>query len=88
MFCYLVKVNGGDEGFDWVIWCLENSGYIVVIVYLEGEVEFVLYQYQEEQGIDLIVMGVYGYFRICEWLIGSIIDCMFCNVRVFYLILR
>ena len=53
---HLVKVNGDDEGLDWATRCLENSGHTVVTARLEGEVEAALHQYQEEQGIDLIVI--------------------------------
>ena len=86
--CHLVKVNGGDEGLDWATRCLENSGHTVVTAHLEGEVESALHQYQEEQGIDLIVMGAYGHSRIREWLIGSTTDRMLRNARVPHLILR
>ena len=85
---HLVKVNGDDEGLDWATQCLENSGHTVVTARLEGEVESVLHRYQEEQGIDLIVMGAYGHSRIREWLIGSTTDRMIRNARVPHLILR
>ncbi len=86
--CHLVKVNGDDEGLDWATQCLENSGHTVVTARLEGEVEAALHQYQEEQGIDLIVMGAYGHSRIRELLIGSTTDRMLRNARVPHLILR
>ena len=60
----------------------------MVTARLEGEVEAALHQYQEEQGIDLIVMGAYGHSRIREWLIGSTTDRMLRNARVPHLILR
>ena len=85
---HLVKVNGDDEGLDWATQCLENSGHTVVTARLEGEVEAALHQYQEEQGIDLIVMGAYGHSRIRELLIGSTTDRMLRNARVPHLILR
>ena len=85
---HLVKVNGDDEGLDWATRCLENSGHTVVTARLEGEVEAALHQYQEEQGIDLIVMGAYGHSRIRELLIGSTTDRMLRNARVPHLILR
>jgi nucleotide-binding universal stress UspA family protein len=85
---HLVKVNGDDEGLDWATQCLENSGHTVVTARLEGEVESALHQYQEEQGIDLIVMGAYGHSRIRELLIGSTTDRMIRNARVPHLILR
>ena len=85
---HLVKVNGDDEGLDWATQCLENSGHTVVTARLEGEVESALHRYQEEQGIDLIVMGAYGHSRIRELLIGSTTDRMLRNARVPHLILR
>ena len=86
--CHLVKVNGDDEGLDWATQCLENSGHTVVTARLEGEVESALHRYQDEQGIDLIVMGAYGHSRIRELLIGSTTDRMLRNARVPHLILR
>lgn len=86
--CHLVKVNGDDEGLDWATQCLENSGHTVVTARLEGEVESALHRYQEEQSIDLIVMGAYGHSRIRELLIGSTTDRMIRNARVPHLILR
>jgi nucleotide-binding universal stress UspA family protein len=86
--CHLVKVNGDDEGLDWATQCLENSGHTVVAARLEGEVESALHRYQEQQGIDLIVMGAYGHSRIRELLIGSTTGRMIRNARVPHLILR
>lgn len=90
--CHLVQVNGGDnkgrEGLDWARGCLETSGHPVETADLNGEVEAALHRYQEDHGIDLIVMGAYGHSRIREFLIGSTTDRMIRNARVPHLILR
>lgn len=37
----------------------------------QGDVERALHAYQEEQGIDVLIMGAYGHSRICRFLVGS-----------------
>lgn len=36
-----------------------------------GDVEQTLHEYQEEQGIDILVMGAYGHSRIRQFFVGS-----------------
>ncbi|SDW80067.1 universal stress protein [Marinobacter mobilis] len=36
-----------------------------------GDVETALHRYQQEQGIDLLIMGAYGHSRIRQFLVGS-----------------
>ncbi|NVK40408.1 MAG: universal stress protein [Oceanospirillaceae bacterium] len=50
---------------------LENAGHEVRTATLDGEVEPALHAYQQEQGIDLLVMGAYGHSRIRQFLVGS-----------------
>lgn len=50
---------------------LEEAGFEAPAVMLSGEVEKALRRYQQDQGIDLIIMGAYGHSRIRHLLIGS-----------------
>lgn len=50
---------------------LEKAGFTAPSVILAGEVEKTLRQYQQEQQIDMVIMGAYGHSRIRQLLIGS-----------------
>lgn len=50
---------------------LTSAGHKVHTVIRAGEVEPALHTYQEEHGIDLLVMGAYGHSRIRQFLVGS-----------------
>jgi len=50
---------------------LASAGHKVHAVIRAGEVEPALHTYQEEHGIDLLVMGAYGHSRIRQFLVGS-----------------
>jgi nucleotide-binding universal stress UspA family protein len=50
---------------------LEDAGIEAPTAILPGESESVLRQYQQDNGIDLIIMGAYGHSRIRQFLIGS-----------------
>jgi len=50
---------------------LASAGHKVHAVIRAGEVEPALHTYQEEHGIDLLVMGAYGQSRIRQFLVGS-----------------
>ena len=50
---------------------LEDAGIEAPTAILPGESELVLRQYQQDKGIDLIIMGAYGHSRIRRLLIGS-----------------
>lgn len=50
---------------------LASAGHKVHAVIRAGEVEPALHTYQEEHGIDLLVMGAYGHSRLRQFLVGS-----------------
>jgi len=50
---------------------LTLAGHKVHTAIRSGEVEPTLHAYQEEHGIDLLVMGAYGHSRIRQFLVGS-----------------
>lgn len=50
---------------------LEKAGFEVHASIRAGDVEKVLLDYEEEQDIDMIVMGAYGHSRIRQFFVGS-----------------
>ena len=50
---------------------LAASGCEVHLAIREGDVEKTLHSYQQENAIDLLVMGAYGHSRIRQFLVGS-----------------
>lgn len=67
---------------------LETAGFEVASLILPGEVESVLSRYQEENNIDLVIMGAYGNSRIRQLLIGSTTTGMMRKSKVPLLLLR
>ncbi|UAW98658.1 universal stress protein [Halopseudomonas nanhaiensis] len=50
---------------------LERAGFDVIAAIRSGDVENTLLDYEEEQGVDMIVMGAYGHSRIRQFFVGS-----------------
>ncbi len=67
---------------------LEDAGIEAPTAILPGESELVLRQYQQDKGIDLIIMGAYGHSRIRRLLIGSTTTAMLRQSVVPVLLLR
>ncbi|ALC16891.1 nucleotide-binding universal stress protein, UspA family [Desulfuromonas soudanensis] len=67
---------------------LEQAGFDVPAVILPGEAESVLGEYQQEHGIDLMIMGAYGHSRIRHLLIGSTTTTMLRKSTIPLLLLR
>ena len=67
---------------------LESAGFETPAVILPGEASSVLSQYQQEHGIDLMIMGAYGHSRIRQLLIGSTTTEMMLKSTVPLLLLR
>lgn len=67
---------------------LTGAGCEVHLAIRAGDVEKTLHAYQEEQGIDLLVMGAYGHSRIRQFLVGSTTTNMLRNTRTPLVILR
>ena len=67
---------------------LESNGFETQSVILPGETESVLSRYQQEQGIDLMIMGAYGHSRIRQLLIGSTTTEMLRKTSIPLLLLR
>lgn len=67
---------------------LDEAGCEVHLAIRAGDVEKTLHAYQEEHGIDLLVMGAYGHSRIRQFLVGSTTTTMLSHSRSPLVILR
>jgi nucleotide-binding universal stress UspA family protein len=67
---------------------LAEAGFNAPALILPGEVEQVLTSYQQQEKIDLMIMGAYGHSRIRQLLIGSTTTAMIRNSTVPLLLLR
>ena len=89
--CHLVAVGKDKqlgEDLAWARDTLEQSGHEVKVTQLEGDVEPSLHQYQQDNGIDMVVMGAYGHSRIREFFVGSTTNKMIREAKVPHLLLR
>ncbi|PMR72331.1 universal stress protein [Halomonas heilongjiangensis] len=86
----IVGAETGDNRsqLDWALSTLRDAGHEAEGAIRAGEVEATLRAYQEELGIDLLVMGAYGHSRIRHLLIGSTTTGMLRKASVPVLLLR
>ncbi|MCG6658114.1 universal stress protein [Halomonas campisalis] len=86
----IVGAETGDNRsqLDWALKTLRDGGIDAEGAIRAGEVEATLRAYQEEQGIDLLVMGAYGHSRIRQLLVGSTTTEMLRRASVPILLLR
>jgi nucleotide-binding universal stress UspA family protein len=90
--CHLVMVGAKTvnllEQLDRSRQALETAGFDCPAVILPGEAENVLSLYQQENNIDLMIMGAYGHSRIRQLLVGSTTTAMIRKSTVPLLLLR
>jgi nucleotide-binding universal stress UspA family protein len=89
--CHLVTVDpnhGTREQLARAREILQNGGFETREAMLQGEPESALVGYQQQHGIDLLVMGAYGHSRIRHLLVGSTTTAMLRTVSVPLLLLR
>ena len=86
----IVGAETGDNRsqLDWALKTLRDAGHEAEGAIRAGEVEATLRTYQEENGIDLLVMGAYGHSRIRHLLVGSTTTAMLRRASVPVLLLR
>ncbi|MDP5291738.1 universal stress protein [Oceanimonas sp. CHS3-5] len=73
---------------EWARQLLEQAGISAVIAIVPGEAGKALTDYQQQQNVDLMIMGAYGHSRIRQWLVGSTTTAMIRDARAPLLILR
>ncbi|MEQ6886730.1 universal stress protein [Salicola sp. Rm-C-2C1-2] len=73
---------------EWALETLRGAGHEAEGAIRAGEVESTLHAYQQEQGIDMLVMGAYGHSRIRHLLVGSTTTDMLRRTRIPLLLLR
>ncbi|MWJ29297.1 universal stress protein [Halomonas sp. ZH2S] len=88
-----VVIVGAETGehrsqLDWALKTLHEAGHEAEGAIRAGEVEATLRAYQEEQDIDLLVMGAYGHSRIRHLLVGSTTTEMLRKTTIPVLLLR
>ncbi|PRY72609.1 universal stress protein [Halomonas ventosae] len=86
----IVGAETGDNRsqLDWALKTLRDAGHEAEGALRAGDVEATLRGYQEEQGIDLLVMGAYGHSRIRQLLVGSATTTMLRKAKGPVLLLR
>lgn len=67
---------------------LTLAGFETRTAMVSGEPDEALHQYQQEQVIDLLVMGAYGHSRIRQFILGSTTTAMLSKARCSMLVLR
>ena len=90
--CHLVIVSGnqsqGEAELASVAVSLTEADFNVVTAVCQGEVQTALEVYQQENHIDLMVMGAYGHSRIREFFVGSNTTRMISKSQIPLLLLR
>ncbi|MDT8879671.1 universal stress protein [Halomonas saccharevitans] len=90
--CHVVIVGAetGDNRsqLEWALSTLREAGHEAEGEIRAGEVEETLRNYQQEHGIDLLVMGAYGHSRIRHLLVGSTTTTMLRRTSLPVLLLR
>lgn len=90
--CHLVIVSGnqsqGEAELALVAASLTEADFNVVTAVCQGEVQTALEVYQQENHIDLMVMGAYGHSRIREFFVGSNTTRMISKSHIPLLLLR
>ena len=77
-----------NKDMEWAEKTIREAGYDIQCAVLDGEIEPALHQYQQDQNIDMVVMGAYGHSRLREFFVGSTTNNMIRNATVPHLLLR
>ncbi len=89
LICHLVCVNKDKSLLQKATEKLQSAQCAELIpVQLSGKPEKVLCDYQQQQDIDLVVMGAFGHSRLHEMLLGSFTHKMLINAQKPLLLLR
>lgn len=89
MICHLVCVNKDESLLQQATEKLKSAQLAELIpVQLHGKPEIVLCDYQQQQEINLVVMGAFGHSRLHEMVLGSFTHKMLTNTKKPLLLLR
>ncbi|OUS12292.1 universal stress protein UspA [Gammaproteobacteria bacterium 53_120_T64] len=77
-----------SKDLAWAEKTIRDAGHDIQCAVLDGEIEPALHQYQQEHGVDMVVMGAYGHSRLREFFVGSTTNNMIRNASVPHLLLR
>ncbi len=93
MHCHLVCVNKNEQTADQLLQRADeqlnsSADLELTTVRLKGKVDQVLCDYQQQQGIDLTVMGAFSHNRLHDMLMGSFTHKMLLNTNKPLLLLR
>ncbi|WP_111640350.1 universal stress protein [Marinimicrobium alkaliphilum] len=90
--CHLVMVGpdveASREPLKAAQKVLEDAGFEVSATIVPGDPETALPQYQEENDIDLLILGAYGHSRIRHFFVGSTTTSVLSKTRTSMMILR
>jgi len=90
--CHLVSVSKDrqtlSKDLEWAEKTIRDAGHELECAVLDGEIEPALHQYQQEHGVDMVLMGAYGHSRLREFFVGSTTNNMIRNATVPHLLLR
>lgn len=80
--CHLVYVGDHPEILNEPEHYLKQAGIDVVTVYRYGDVAQNILEYQQEHGIQIIVLGAFSHSKIHQFFLGSIATTIFRNATV------
>ncbi|WP_342596465.1 universal stress protein [Salinicola lusitanus] len=92
LVCHVVMIGAGTDDqraqLEWALERLRQGHVDAQGAILAGDVDEVLADYADHQGVDLTIMGAYGHSRIRHLLVGSTTTAMLRHARTATLILR
>lgn len=90
--CHLVMVSAETDmaraQLDEAAGVLKNAGFETSTAIVSGEAGVALTQYQQQQNIDLMIMGAYGHTRIRHLILGSTTTAMISKTMISLMVLR
>lgn len=90
--CHLVMagadIDSSREQLSHAQIILQNAGFDAPAVIIPGEPETALTGYQQQENIDLLIMGAYGHSRIRHLIVGSTTTAMISRTTISLMILR
>lgn len=86
--CHLLYIGDHVEVLNEPLQYLTQAGLEVIPKYRYGEVADNILSYQQEQGIQLIVLGAFSHSKIHQFFLGSIATTIFRNSKVPLLVVK